>query len=217
MKISNNLKEDSIYLQKKDILYLRNVLSVSLVDDDKLEELNSNDFVLVEGKENVRLISSRNEILEFKDFLSMTKCQAEQTMNDAEQLLYIIKKQKASISEVLRYSYSYESAVDEFLEKERGTLSFDVPLSLDMLNDYLFYDNDGTYYVASTTIPSTYEIGKIDGKVIDTSDSKLKKFVNTEMTTAADLEKDYSAEETYLTKTKDVSRKKLYYTINRKK
>ena len=217
MKISNNLKEDSIYLQKKDILYLRNVLSVSLVDDDKLEELNSNDFVLVEGKENVRLISSRNEILEFKDFLSMTKRQAEQTMNDAEQLLYIIKKQKASISEVLRYSYSYESAVDEFLEKERGTLSFDVPLSLDMLNDYLFYDNDGTYYVASTTIPSTYEIGKIDGKVIDTSDSKLKKFVNTEMTTADDLEKDYSAEETYLTKTKDVSRKKLYYTINRKK
>lgn len=217
MKISNNLKEDSIYLQKKDILYLRNVLSVSLVDDDKLEELNSNDFVLVEGKENVRLISSRNEILEFKDFLSMTKRQAEQTMNDAEQLLYIIKKQKASISEVLRYSYSYESAVDEFLEKERGTLSFDVPLSLDMLNDYLFYDNDGTYYVASTTIPSTYEIGKIDGKVIDTSDSKLKKFVNTEMTTAADLEKDYSAEEIYLTKTKDVSRKKLYYTINRKK
>ncbi len=217
MKISNNLKEDSIYLQKKDILYLRNVLSVSLVDDDKLEELNSNDFVLVEGKENVRLISSRNEILEFKDFLSMTKRQAEQTMNDAEQLLYIIKKQKASISEVLRYSYSYESAVDEFLEKERGTLSFDVPLSLDMLNDYLFYDNDGTYYVASTTIPSTYEIGKIDGKVIDTSDSKLKKFVNTEMTTATDLEKDYSAEEIYLTKTKDVSRKKLYYTINRKK
>lgn len=217
MKISNNLKEDSIYLQKKDILYLRNVLSVSLVDDDKLEELNSNDFVLIEGKENVRLISSRNEILEFKDFLSMTKRQAEQTMNDAEQLLYIIKKQKASISEVLRYSYSYESAVDEFLEKERGTLSFDVPLSLDMLNDYLFYDNDGTYYVASTTIPSTYEIGKIDGKVIDTSDSKLKKFVNTEMTTAADLEKDYSAEEIYLTKTKDVSRKKLYYTINRKK
>ncbi len=217
MKISNNLKENSIYLQKKDILYLRNILSVPLVDNDKLEEYGSSDFILVEGEENVKLISSRDEILEFKDFLSMTKRQAEQRMNDAEQLLYIVKKKKASISEVLRYSYSYESAIDEFLEKERETLSFDVPLSLDMLNDYLFYDNDGTYYVASTTIPSTYEIGKIDGKVIDTSDSKLKKFVNTEMTTVSDLEKDYSAEETYLTKTRDASKKKLYYTINRKK
>lgn len=217
MKISKNLKENAVYLQKKDVIYLKHVLSVSFVDDNKLKDYDLNDFILVEGVENVKLITSRDEILEFKDFLSMTKAQAEQRMDDAEQLLYIVRKKKAPINEVLRYRYMYSSAVDEFLEKERGTLSFSVPLTLDMLSNYLFYDNDGTYYVASTTIPSTYEIGRIDGDIVNTNYSKLKEFVRNEMTTVTDLEKDSSIKETYLTKTRDASKKKLYYTINRKK
>lgn len=215
MKISKNLKENAVYLQKKDVIYLKHILSVSFVDDNKLKDYDLNDFILVEGKENVKLITSRDEILEFKDFLSMTKRQAEQRMDDAEQLLYIVKKKKAHINEVLRYRYMYNSAVDEFLEKERGTLSFSVPLALDMLSNYLFYDNDGTYYAASTTIPSTYEVGRIDGKKVDTNDSTLEKFVNVEMTTARDLEN--SSNDSNITRTRNVSKKKLYYTINRKK
>lgn len=215
MKISKNLKENAVYLQKKDVIYLKHILSVSFVDDNKLKYYDLNDFILVEGEENVKLITSRDEILEFKDFLSMTKRQAEQRMDDAEQLLYIVKKKKAHINEVLRYRYMYNSAVDEFLEKERGTLSFSVPLALDMLSNYLFYDNDGTYYAASTTIPSTYEVGRIDGKKVDTNDSTLEKFVNVEMTTARDLEN--SSNDSNITRTRNVSKKKLYYTINRKK
>ena len=212
MKISKNLKENAVYLQKKDIVYLNYTLSVPFVDDNKLKDYDLNDFILVEGEENVKLITSRDEILEFKDFLSMTKDQAEQRMDDAEQLLYIVKKKKAPINEVLRYRYMYNSAVDEFLEKERGTLSFSVPLTLDMLSNYLFYDNDGTYYAASTTIPSTYEIGRIDGKKVDTDDSTLEKFVNVEMTTARDLEN--ASNDSNITRTRNVSKKKLYYTIN---
>lgn len=215
MKISKNLKENAVYLQKKDVIYLKHILSVSFVDDNKLKDYDLNDFILVEGEENVKLITSRDEILEFKDFLSMTKRQAEQRMDDAEQLLYIVKKKKAHINEVLRYRYMYNSAVDEFLEKERGTLSFSVPLALDMLSNYLFYDNDGTYYAASTTLPSTYEVGRIDGKKVDTNDSTLEKFVNVEMTTAGDLEN--SSNDSNITRTRNVSKKKLYYTINRKK
>lgn len=215
MKISKNLKENAVYLQKKDVIYLKHILSVSFVDDNKLKDYDLNDFILVEGEENVKLITSRDEILEFKDFLSMTKRQVEQRMDDAEQLLYIVKKKKAHINEVLRYRYMYNSAVDEFLEKERGTLSFSVPLALDMLSNYLFYDNDGTYYAASTTIPSTYEVGRIDGKKVDTNDSTLEKFVNVEMTTARDLEN--SSNDSNITRTRNVSKKKLYYTINRKK
>ena len=215
MKISKNLKENAVYLQKKDVIYLKHILSVSFVDDNKLKDYDLNDFILVEGEENVKLITSRDEILEFKDFLSMTRAQAEQRMDDAEQLLYIVKKKKAHINEVLRYRYMYSSAVDEFLEKERGTLSFSVPLALDMLSNYLFYDNDGTYYAASTTIPSTYEVGRIDGKKVDTNDSTLEKFVNVEMTTARDLEN--SSNDSNITRTRNVSKKKLYYTINRKK
>lgn len=212
MKISKNLKENAVYLQKKDVIYLKHILSVSFVDDNKLKDYDLNDFILVEGEENVKLITSRDEILEFKDFLSMTRAQAEQRMDDAEQLLYIVKKKKAPINEVLRYRYMYNSAVDEFLEKERGTLSFSVPLALDMLSNYLFYDNDGTYYAASTTIPSTYEIGRIDGKKVDTNDSTLEKFVNVEMTTARDLEN--ASNDSNITRTRNVSKKKLYYTIN---
>ena len=214
MKISKNLKENAVYLQKKDVIYLKHILSVSFVDDNKLKDYDLNDFIL-EGEENVKLITSRDETLEFKDFLSMTRAQAEQRMDDAEQLLYIVKKKKAHINEVLRYRYMYNSAVDEFLEKERGTLSFSVPLALDMLSNYLFYDNDGTYYAASTTIPSTYEVGRIDGKKVDTNDSTLEKFVNVEMTTARDLEN--SSNDSNITRTRNVSKKKLYYTINRKK
>lgn len=212
MKISKNLKENAVYLQKKDIVYLKHILSVSFVDDNKLKDYDLNDFILVEGEENVKLITSRDEILEFKDFLSMTRAQAEQRMDDAEQLLYIVKKKKAPINEVLRYRYMYNSAADEFLEKERGTLSFSVPLALDMLSNYLFYDNDGTYYAASTTIPSTYEIGRIDGEKVDTNDSTLEKFVNVEMTTAKDLEN--ASNDSNITRTRSVSKKKLYYTIN---
>ena len=217
MKISNNLKENSVYLQKKDIEYLSKAFSINLVDDETLSEYKPSDFILIEGKEKVQIISSRDEILEFKDFLSMTKNQAQQRMDDAEQLYYIVRKQKSPVGEILRYRYVYESAVREFVEKEKGTLSFDVPLTLDMLNDYLFYGANKDYYAASTTIPSTYEIGRIDGNVVNTNDSKLKKFVRTEMTAATDLEKDSSIKETYLTKTMDASKKKLYYTINRKK
>lgn len=212
MKISKNLKENAVYLQKKDIVYLNYTLSVSFVDDNKLKDYDLNDFILVEGEENAKLIASRDEILEFKDFLSMTRAQAEQRMDDAEQLLYIVKKKKAPMNEVLRYRYIYNSAVDEFLEKERGTLSFSVPLALDMLSNYLFYDNDGTYYAASTTIPSTYEIGRIDGEKVDTNDSTLEKFVNVEMTTAKDLEN--ASNDSNITRTRSVSKKKLYYTIN---
>ena len=215
MKISKNLKENAVYLQKKDVIYLKQILSVSFVDDNKLKDYDLNDFILVEGVENVKLITSRDEILEFKDFLSMTRAQAEQRMDDAEQLLYIVKKKKSPINEILRYRYMYSSAVDEFLEKERGKLSFSVPLALDMLSNYLFYDNDGTYYAASTTIPSTYEVGRIDGKKVDTNDSTLEKFVNVEMTTARDLEN--SSNDSNITRTRNVSKKKLYYTINRKK
>lgn len=215
MKISKNLKENAVYLQKKDVIYLKHILSVSFVDDNKLKDYDLNDFILVEGEENVKLITSRDEILEFKDFLSMTKRQAEQRMDDAEQLLYIVKKKKLPINEILRYRYMYSSAVDEFLEKEREKLSFSVPLALDMLSNYLFYDNDGTYYAASTTIPSTYEVGRIDGKKVDTNDSTLEKFVNVEMTTARDLEN--SSNDSNITRTRNVSKKKLYYTINRKK
>ena len=212
MKISKNLKENAVYLQKKDIVYLNYTLSVSFVDDNKLKDYDLNDFILVEGEENAKLIASRDEILEFKDFLSMTRAQAEQRMDDAEQLLYIVKKKKAPMNEVLRYRYMYNSAVDEFFEKERGTLSFSVPLALDMLSNYLFYDNDGTYYAASTTIPSTYEIGRIDGEKVDTNDSTLEKFVNVEMTTAKDLEN--ASNDSNITRTRNSSKKKLYYTIN---
>lgn len=217
MKISKNLKENAVYLQKKDIVYLNYTLSVSFVDDNKLKDYDLNDFILVEGEENAKLIASRDEILEFKDFLSMTRAQAEQRMDDAEQLLYIVKKKKAPMNEVLRYRYMYKSAIDEFLEKGRGSLSFDVPLTLDMLNSYLFYETNDTYYTASTTMPSTYEVGRIDGKIVDTYDTVLKDFVRNSMITASDIESKNQNDELYLTKIKSADKKKLYYTINRKK
>ena len=167
MKISNYLKNDSIYLQKKDILYLEKVFNTSFIPKDEEKDYKDNDFILIENKEKVDLIKSRDEILEFKKFLSMTREELEQRMDDAEQLKYIVEKKKAPESEILRYSYEYKSAIDEFLEKGRGSLSFDVPLTLDMLNSYLFYETNDTYYTASTTMPSTYEVGRIDGKIVE--------------------------------------------------
>ena len=189
MKISNNLKNDSIYLQKKDILYLEKVFNTSFIPKDEEKDYKDNDFILIENKEKVDLIKSRDEILEFKKFLCMTREELEQRMDDAEQLKYIVEKKKAPESEILRYSYEYKSAIDEFLEKGRGSLSFDVPLTLDMLNSYLFYDTNDTYYTASTTMPSTYEVGRIDGKIVDTYDTVLKDFVRNSMITATDIER----------------------------
>ena len=217
MKISNNLKDNSIYLQKKDVIYLESVFNTSFFNHEDLSEYNDNDFVLIDGKEKVDLIKSRDEILEFKSFLSMTRRELEQRMDDAEQLKYIVEKKKAPESEILRYRYEYKSALDEFLEKGRGSLSFDVPLTLDMLNNYLFYKTNDTYYTASTTMPSTYEVGRIDGKIVDTYDTVLKDFVRNSMITASDIESKNENDELYLTKIKSADKKKLYYTINRKK
>ena len=105
MKISNNLKNDSIYLQKKDILYLEKVFNTSFIPKDEEKDYKDNDFILIENKEKVDLIKSRDEILEFKKFLSMTREELEQRMDDAEQLKYIVEKKKAPESEILRYSY----------------------------------------------------------------------------------------------------------------
>lgn len=217
MKISNNLKRNSIYLQKRDILYLNELLSTTIIDRESLEEYKPNDFILIEKGDITKLVESRDEILEFKDFLSMTLKEAEQRMDDAEQLLYIVKRKGNNPSEILRYSYAYSSAINEFIEKGRGTLSFAVPLTFDMLNDYLFYDSDGTYYASSTTMPHTYQIGKIDGEVINLRDNNLEKFIRSEMTTARDLDVNSSNDKAYLTKIRSNDQKKLYYTINRKK
>lgn len=217
MKITDNLKKDAIYIQKNDVLYLRDMFSLEFVTDELLNEKKINDFILVEGEDNVKIISSRDEILEFKDFLSFSKKEMEQIMDDAEQLLYIISKSKTNSMEIARYRYAYDSAVLEFLEKERGSLSFEVPLSIDMLNNYLFYDSDGTYYASSTTLENTYQIGRIDGEKIDTRDNQLEKFVKVEMMTASDLTKDYITDKITTTKTKSADCKKLYYTLNRKK
>ncbi len=217
MKITDNLKKDAIYIQKNDVLYLRDMFSLEFVTDELLNEKKINDFILVEGEDNVKIISSRDEILEFKDFLSFSKKEMEQIMDDAEQLLYIISKSKTNSMEIARYCYAYDSAVLEFLEKERGSLSFEVPLSIDMLNNYLFYDSDGTYYASSTTLENTYQIGRIDGEKIDTRDNQLEKFVKVEMMTASDLTKDYITDKITTTKTKSADCKKLYYTLNRKK
>lgn len=217
MKITDNLKKDAIYIQKNDVLYLRDMFSLEFVTDELLNEKKINDFILVEGEDNVKIISSRDEILEFKDFLSFSKKEMEQIMDDAEQLLYIISKSKTNSMEIARYRYAYDSAVLEFLEKERGSLSFEVPLSIDMLNNYLFYDSDGTYYASSTTLENTYQIGRIDGGKIDTRDDQLEKFVKVEMMTASDLTKDYITDKITTTKTKSADCKKLYYTLNRKK
>ena len=217
MKITDNLKKDAIYIQKNDVLYLRDMFSLEFVTDELLNEKKINDFILVEGEDNVKIITSRDEILEFKDFLSFSKKEMEQIMDDAEQLLYIISKSKTNSMEIARYCYAYDSAVLEFLEKERGSLSFEVPLSIDMLNNYLFYDSDGTYYASSTTLENTYQIGRIDGEKIDTRDNQLEKFVKVEMMTASDLTKDYITDKITTTKTKSADCKKLYYTLNRKK
>ena len=48
MKISKNLKENAVYLQKKDVIYLKHILSVSFVDDNKLKDYDLNDFILVD-------------------------------------------------------------------------------------------------------------------------------------------------------------------------
>ncbi len=217
MKITDSLKSDAIYIQKKDVLYLRDMFSLEFVTDELLNEKKIKDFILVEGEDNVKLISSRDEILEFKDFLSFSKKEIEQRMYDAEQLLYIVSKSKTNSMEIAKYRYAHDSAVLEFLEKERGSLSFEVPLSIDMLNNYLFYDSDGTYYASSTTLKNTYQIGRIDGEKIDTRNNQLEKFVKVEMMTASDLTKDYITDKITTTKTKSADCKKLYYTLNRKK
>ena len=64
MKITDNLKKDAIYIQKKDVLYLRDMFSLEFVTDELLNEKKINDFILVEGEDNVKIISSRDEILE---------------------------------------------------------------------------------------------------------------------------------------------------------
>jgi len=66
-------------------------------------------------------------------------------------------------------------------------------------------------------MPSTYEVGRIDGKIVDTYDTVLKDFVRNSMITASDIESKNQNDELYLTKIKSADKKKLYYTINRKK
>ena len=53
MKITDNLKKDAIYIQKKDVLYLRDMFSLEFVTDELLNEKKINDFILVEGEDNV--------------------------------------------------------------------------------------------------------------------------------------------------------------------
>lgn len=217
MKISNKQKNDSIYLQKKDIIYLEKILNKGIVPVEQLKKYNNKDFILVEGKEKVQLINTREEILEFRDFLAMTRKQAEQRMDDAEQFKYITERYSSSSKSILRANYEYESAVDEYLEKGRGILSFDVPLTLDMLNDYLFYRKNDTYYAASTQVESTYQIGRNDGKIINYFDPAFTDFAESMIQTTSEMKKKDENTATYYAKMKSADKKKLYYTINRKK
>ena len=101
-----------------------------------------------------------------------------------------------------------------------GTLSFPLPLSIDMLKDYLLFSSDGTYYASSTTVPDTFMIGRNDDKMLDYYDRKLVSFAKEKESDMINYvnnhDESLEAEKVEIKKLRTNDYKRLYYTIRKK-
>ncbi len=216
MKITNNLDGKSMYLQVRDIKYLKNTFNFNFPDEREILKEDDNNFIFIDDKKLTEKVKEKDEILEVSTFLKMNFKEIEQYLDDAEQVYAISKRIRASYSELQRSKYAYKSAVFALLEKTRNTLSFDLPIAIDMLDENLYYGNNGEYYASSTSLTDTYMIGRTDNNAIDNADYNLPKFINRELANILVYNQTELGENVSLVKTKGNGEKRLYYTIRRK-
>lgn len=216
MKITNGLEEKSIYLQGRDIKYLQDNYKMQF--SQELACQNDDDFILISDEKLVEKIKEKGEILELKTFLEMSKKEAFQFLEDSEQEYEINRRRRIKEETLKKYKYIYGSAIIAYTEKMNGTLSFPLPLSMDMLKDY--FSSDDTYYASSTTVPGTFMIGRNDDEMLDCYDRKLTSFAKERESDMIDYVNSHveslEDEKVEIKKLRTNDCKRLYYTIRKK-
>lgn len=218
MKITNGLEEKSIYLQGRDVKYLKDNYKMQFPQESACQ--NDDAFILINDEKLVKAIKEKGEILELKTFLEMSRKEAFRFLEDSEQEYEINRRRKIKEETLKKYKYIYGSAIIAYSEKMNGTLSFPLPLSIDMLKDYLLFSSDGTYYASSTTVPDTFMIGRNDDKMLDYYDRKLVSFAKEKESDMINYvnnhDESLEAEKVEIKKLRTNDYKRLYYTIRKK-
>lgn len=218
MKITNGLEEKSIYLQGRDVKYLKDNYKMQFSQESACQ--NDDAFILINDEKLVKAIKEKGEILELKTFLEMSRKEAFRFLEDSEQEYEINRRRKIKEETLKKYKYIYDSAVIAYSEKMNGTLSFSLPLSIDRLKDYLLFSSDGTYYASSTTVPGTFMIGRNDDKMLDYYDRKLVSFAKEKESDMINYvnnhDESLEAGKVEIKKLRTNDYKRLYYTIRKK-
>ncbi len=216
MKITNNLDGKAMYLQVRDVKYLREIFNFNFPNVKEIEKKKDTDFIFIDDETLTSRVKDHDEILEVSDFLKMNFSEFEQYLDDAEQIYAISKKMKAPYSKIQKNKYAYKSAMLSWVENSKNTLSFDLPMTINMLDEDLYYKSNGEYYVASTPLPDTYMMGRIDNEKLDNGDGEFSQFVNKELADILGYNYDDLGENVTIKKTKENGEKRLYYTIRKK-
>ncbi len=216
MKITNNLNGKAMYLQVRDVKYLRDIFNFNFPDEEVIEGKKDNDFIFIDDEMLTSKVKERYEILEVSDFLKMSFTDVEQYLDDAEQIYAISKKRKTPYSKLQKNKYAYESATMALIEKMRDTLTFDLPVAIDMLDEDLYYKSNGKYYTSSTPFSDTYMAGRVDGEKLNKGDYEFLSFVNMELANILGYNNNDLEDGVSVIKSKENGEKKLYYTIRKK-
>ena len=111
MKITNNLDGKAMYLQVRDVKYLREIFNFNFPNVKEIEKKKDTDFIFIDDETLTSRVKDQDEILEVSDFLKMNFSEFEQYLDDAEQIYAISKKMKAPYSKIQKNKYAYKSAM----------------------------------------------------------------------------------------------------------
>ena len=92
MKITNNLDGKAMYLQVRDVKYLREIFNFNFPNVKEIEKKKDTDFIFIDDETLTSRVKDQDEILEVSDFLKMNFSEFEQYLDDAEHHIQKYKK-----------------------------------------------------------------------------------------------------------------------------
>ena len=211
-------KDNEIYIQKRDALYLEKVSEIPLFKQyhDRLKHLKKDDFFLVRDYNLAEYIKICDEIMDVFDFMMISSKKAEEESELAEQLYSIYKNSKKNYDpkKVDRLRYLYEVATANTIEKNTERVPF-VKIPSEPLEDG-YQDQNEDYCCYETKIKGLYVIKPIKKELFtDKDEEDLADFFKGQLSTIMVSESKEKMVNFRLTKFMSKDKKMLYCGIRK--
>ncbi len=169
------LKNDQgVYVQKRDIDFLSDILHVTLKEEQGLEVakyLQNEEFLLLKEKENIYYLKAEREIVNFFDYLGWNIEDMRDELDMREQLasirqtVYRRRPTEKNCQKMLYAAYEYRSMLEMYGFKLGLSNSLAFPQQPSTEKDAYGYETT-TYQCYETEVEGIYHLARKDGQVL---------------------------------------------------